>query len=186
MIEALMAASEKVTATIKEHRGQGDGFKQVCRSLGIDPKALTEFVDDQAAQLNGSGTVDGALLRGVLIGATAVADGGSAAPLATDGDLDWAAIGMLLPPHELRTRILRHLHKVGKGSPNEMAKVLDAPLGNVSYHVQALLGGRTEMEKPICDKPLLMLIDTQPRRGAVEHFYTLTDWARGKKATNAA
>lgn len=45
-------------------------------------------------------------------------------------------------------------------SPNEMAFELQVELGSCSYHV-------TELEKA----GLLELVDTQPRRGALEHYY---------------
>jgi DNA-binding transcriptional ArsR family regulator len=61
--------------------------------------------------------------------------------------------------HPLRTRILQLLSE-RVASPNEMAKALDEPLGNVSYHVRILL-----------DHECIELVDTQPRRGALEHFY---------------
>jgi DNA-binding transcriptional ArsR family regulator len=61
--------------------------------------------------------------------------------------------------HPLRTRILQLLSE-GVASPNEMAKALDEPLGNVSYHVRILL-----------DHECIELVETKPRRGALEHFY---------------
>jgi DNA-binding transcriptional ArsR family regulator len=61
--------------------------------------------------------------------------------------------------HPLRTRILQLLSE-GVASPNEMAKALDEPLGNVSYHVRILL-----------DHECIELVETRPRRGALEHFY---------------
>jgi DNA-binding transcriptional ArsR family regulator len=50
-----------------------------------------------------------------------------------------------------------------KLSPNELAKALDAPLGTVAYHVRMLE-----------DRGLLVLAGTEPRRGAMEHYYRLT------------
>jgi DNA-binding transcriptional ArsR family regulator len=61
--------------------------------------------------------------------------------------------------HPLRTRILQLLSE-GVASPNEMAKALGEPLGNVSYHVRILL-----------DHECIELVETKPRRGALEHFY---------------
>jgi DNA-binding MarR family transcriptional regulator len=62
--------------------------------------------------------------------------------------------------HALRIRILNALSADEASSPNELAKVLEEPLGNVSYHVKSLVKtGFLELEK------------TEPRRGAVEHFY---------------
>jgi DNA-binding transcriptional ArsR family regulator len=76
--------------------------------------------------------------------------------------------------HPLRVRILTSLHK-GISSPNQLSQELDEPLGNVSYHVKTLL----EFE-------CVELVKTEPRRGAVEHFYRATeraffsasDWAK--------
>jgi DNA-binding transcriptional ArsR family regulator len=63
--------------------------------------------------------------------------------------------------HPLRLRILGALeHRTA--SPSELAQELDAPLGNVSYHVRQLHG-----------LGLLKLVKETPRRGAVEHYYRL-------------
>ena len=61
--------------------------------------------------------------------------------------------------HPLRIHILRILED-GTASPRELADALGAKLPNVSYHVRFLerLG-------------VLELVDTQPRRGALEHYY---------------
>ncbi|HEX5525827.1 MAG TPA: helix-turn-helix domain-containing protein [Solirubrobacterales bacterium] len=67
--------------------------------------------------------------------------------------------------HPLRVRILTSLHK-GISSPNQLAQELDEPLGNVSYHVKTLL-----------EYDCVELVKTEPRRGAVEHFYRATDRA---------
>lgn len=61
-------------------------------------------------------------------------------------------------------------------SPNELHRVLGEPLGNVSYHVNLLAG--LNYKSRFIDAPLLEMVDTQPRRGAVEHFYRLTKRAR--------
>ena len=76
--------------------------------------------------------------------------------------------------HPLRVRILTALHR-GISSPNQLAQELDEPLGNVSYHVKTLL-----------EYDCVELVKTEPRRGAVEHFYRATeraffsdaDWAK--------
>lgn len=67
--------------------------------------------------------------------------------------------------HPLRVKILSSLHK-GISSPNQLAQELDEPLGNVSYHVKTLL-----------EYDCVELVKTEPRRGAVEHFYRATDRA---------
>jgi DNA-binding transcriptional ArsR family regulator len=63
--------------------------------------------------------------------------------------------------HPLRTRLLASLE--GRtASPSELADELAAPLGVVSYHVRRLtsLG-------------FVKLVKRVPRRGAVEHYYTV-------------
>jgi DNA-binding transcriptional ArsR family regulator len=67
--------------------------------------------------------------------------------------------------HPLRVRILSSLSK-GISSPNQLAQELGEPLGNVSYHVKTLL-----------EYDCVELVKTEPRRGAVEHFYRATDRA---------
>ena len=61
--------------------------------------------------------------------------------------------------HPLRVQLLAALNE-GVGSPNELAKKLDEPLTNVSYHVRMLH-----------DLGCIELVDTAPRRGALEHYY---------------
>lgn len=76
--------------------------------------------------------------------------------------------------HPLRVRILAVLEE-RTASPSEIAEELDAPLGNVSYHVRQLaaLG-------------FAKLVKRTPRRGAIEHHYraelshTITDEAWGQ------
>jgi DNA-binding transcriptional ArsR family regulator len=76
--------------------------------------------------------------------------------------------------HPLRVRILSSLSK-GISSPNQLSQELGEPLGNVSYHVKTLL-----------EYDCVELVKTEPRRGAVEHFYRATeraffnakDWAK--------
>src|SRR4051794_12237697 len=67
--------------------------------------------------------------------------------------------------HPLRYELLMRLG--GRtASPNELTKEVDATLGTVSYHVRLLeeLG-------------MVELVDQQPRRGAVEHYYRATQRA---------
>lgn len=64
--------------------------------------------------------------------------------------------------HELRVEILAILTE-RMASPNELSKMLDEGLSQVSYHVSVLKNyGRIE------------LVKTEPRRGAVEHYYRAT------------
>lgn len=66
--------------------------------------------------------------------------------------------------HPLRARVLRLLVERGVMSPAELSRTLRADLSDVSYHVRRL-------EKLEC----VELVDTQPVRGALEHFYRATE-----------
>jgi DNA-binding transcriptional ArsR family regulator len=67
--------------------------------------------------------------------------------------------------HGLRVEILRILNE-RIASPNELSKELGEGLSQVSYHVKVL----REYE-------CIELVKTEPRRGAVEHFYRATSRA---------
>lgn len=67
--------------------------------------------------------------------------------------------------HPLRHQILLALNEEVL-SPNQLSQRLGERLGNVSYHVRFL-----------ADLGAIELVDTQPRRGAVEHFYKATQQA---------
>ena len=62
--------------------------------------------------------------------------------------------------HRLRLRILQRLNEHGVASPSELAGALGEPLGNLSYHVRILR-----------ELGCVELIRTEPRGGALEHFY---------------
>ena len=64
--------------------------------------------------------------------------------------------------HPLRAQALTILTE-RTASPNELAKELDEGLSQISYHVKVL-----------ADLNLIELQDTQPRRGAIEHYYRAT------------
>ncbi len=64
--------------------------------------------------------------------------------------------------HPLRARILQRLGE-RVASPGELAVELGAPLGVVSYHVRMLR-----------DYDCVELVRTEPRRGALQHFYRAT------------
>ena len=64
--------------------------------------------------------------------------------------------------HPLRARILQRLGE-RIASPGDLAVELDAPLGVVSYHVRMLR-----------DYDCVELVRTEPRRGALQHFYRAT------------
>jgi DNA-binding transcriptional ArsR family regulator len=76
-------------------------------------------------------------------------------------------------------QILQRLTEHGAASPSELADALEEPLGNISYHMRVL----RELD-------CLELVRTEPRRGALEHFYRATvspwlsdeQWARLPRA----
>ena len=76
--------------------------------------------------------------------------------------------------HPLRVRMLTLLNQK-VSSPSELAEELGEPLGNVSYHMRFL-----------ADLKMVKLVRTEPRRGAVEHYYQAleppqvsgADWAQ--------
>lgn len=67
--------------------------------------------------------------------------------------------------HTLREQILIILNE-RIASPNELAKELEEGLSQVSYHVKVLK-----------DYRCIELVKTEPRRGAVEHYYRATSRA---------
>jgi DNA-binding transcriptional ArsR family regulator len=77
--------------------------------------------------------------------------------------------------HPLRKRLLRfYVEAEGTLSPKELALLANDPkISNVGYHVRVL-----------AEKGAVELVETQPRRGSVEHFYEATNlvdevpWAR--------
>jgi DNA-binding transcriptional ArsR family regulator len=62
--------------------------------------------------------------------------------------------------HPLRERILELITDRGEASPVELARELDQPLATVSHHTRVLR-----------DLECIELVRTEPRRGAVEHYY---------------
>ena len=63
--------------------------------------------------------------------------------------------------HKLRRRILRFLNDSNKPlSPVNLSELMDAPLSNVSYHMNILRKYR-----------VAAVVDERQVRGAVEHFY---------------
>jgi DNA-binding transcriptional ArsR family regulator len=77
-------------------------------------------------------------------------------------DREAAAVGKALS-HPLRLAILREVRDQRQLSPSAYARQSGEPLGNVSYHVTALR-----------EAGVLEVTDTAKRRGALEHFYSLT------------
>jgi DNA-binding transcriptional ArsR family regulator len=62
--------------------------------------------------------------------------------------------------HPLRLRMLTLVTERGEASPVELARELDQPLSTVSHHTRVLR-----------DLGYLELSRTEPRRGAIEHYY---------------
>ncbi|HEX3360676.1 MAG TPA: helix-turn-helix domain-containing protein [Solirubrobacterales bacterium] len=83
--------------------------------------------------------------------------------VADDGDL------LKSLRHPLRRQILIAVASRPSTSPRALADELHEPLSNISYHVRAL-----------ADFGALILVDTEPVRGSVAHFYRFgitTPWA---------
>jgi DNA-binding transcriptional ArsR family regulator len=76
----------------------------------------------------------------------------------TEQKLDQRLVRVLA--HPLRQQLLIMLHKHGVSSPRELAERSGERLANVSYHMRVLR-----------DAGCAELVRTEPRRGAIEHFY---------------
>lgn len=90
-------------------------------------------------------------------------------PATAGWDPTWAKIAT----HPMRLRILQAVQAHGEVSPSTLAQELDERLGNVSYHVRTLL-----------NRGMLELKRTEPRRGAVEHYYAVTPRAAAMLPAN--
>ena len=85
----------------------------------------------------------------------------------------WEAASALA--HPVRFAVVMELARTDEPtSPLRLARALEHPLGNVSHHVRKLHG-----------MGAVRLVATQPRRGAVEHFYVLSDDERLRAAIRA-
>lgn len=71
--------------------------------------------------------------------------------------------------HPVPVAIMRMLEVEPELSPKDMAQRLDLPLGSVSYHVRKLH-----------DEQLIKQVRVEPRRGALEHYYSLPGRRNGK------
>lgn len=74
--------------------------------------------------------------------------------------------------HPIRWKIVGQLAGGGQLSPAMISRAIEEPIGNVSYHMRMLL-----------DRKHVQLVDTRQRRGAIEHFYTLTPEVRAQAET---
>lgn len=92
-----------------------------------------------------------------------------AATVISTPDLDqMSKIVTGIAAHPMRLQIVMALRKPGKEhSPSELSKIIGVPIGNVSYHVRQMRAAGVLKETR-----------QEPRRGAVEHFYMLTDEAQ--------
>ena len=63
--------------------------------------------------------------------------------------------------HPLRRQILRAMAAQDPISPRQISDELREPLSNVSYHVRVL-----------ADCGAVTLVDTEPVRGSMQHFYS--------------
>lgn len=87
--------------------------------------------------------------------------------------LDWEAITReLVHPTVVEVLVLCERRTL---SPKQMSDELDMPLGQLSYHVRRL-----------ADAGLLELVDTEPRRWALEHFYRAGNGAKRARRKRAA
>jgi DNA-binding transcriptional ArsR family regulator len=84
----------------------------------------------------------------------------------------WARSVAKALSHPTRIGILGRLNEVGRTSPSQVADGADASLPAVAYHMRELKSAG-----------LIKATGTRPARGAVEHFYELTD--RGQAALTA-
>jgi predicted transcriptional regulator len=76
--------------------------------------------------------------------------------------------------HPVRVEVIRFIRSRGKASPSEIQEIWAAGLGLrmgeapalsvIAYHVRMLV-----------DYGVIKLVDTKPRRGAVEHYYGVDD-----------
>jgi DNA-binding transcriptional ArsR family regulator len=69
--------------------------------------------------------------------------------------------------HPLRIAILQRLEQIPKASPKELSEYFGESLGVAAYHVGELNNVEAIVE-----------VERIPRRGAAEHFYSLTDYGR--------
>jgi DNA-binding transcriptional ArsR family regulator len=84
--------------------------------------------------------------------------------MGTSIPLDMLATGMLGFGHPIRVQALVLLE--AETSPRDLAEQINAPLGVVSYHVRMLR-----------EYGLVEQTRTEPRRGALAHYYQRTEFA---------
>jgi DNA-binding transcriptional ArsR family regulator len=79
-------------------------------------------------------------------------------------DLDRLATGLHGLGHPIRVQALVLLEF--ESTPRDLAEIIGEPLGVVSYHVRMLV-----------QYELVTLVRTEPRRGALAHFYVRSKFA---------
>jgi DNA-binding transcriptional ArsR family regulator len=80
-----------------------------------------------------------------------------------------------LRPHPVRDQIIDVMRSYGKPiSPTQLSRITGGTLGSVSYHVRTLVSAG-----------VIALADEGRVRGAVEHFYALTDEAQRSDSIGA-
>ena len=87
--------------------------------------------------------------------------------------VDWHGIARLIG-HPTVVRVIE-LCATQSRSPRQLADFLDQPLGQVSYHVRKL-----------ADLDVLVLVHTEPRRGAIEHYYRLSPSVQRRNKRDAS
>jgi DNA-binding transcriptional ArsR family regulator len=76
--------------------------------------------------------------------------------------VDWERFAVAMV-HPVPVAIMRMLAVESELSPSEIATRLQMPIGRVSYHTRLL-----------AEKGQITLVRVEPRRGALEHYYTLS------------
>lgn len=80
-------------------------------------------------------------------------------------EINWRAVAEA-EVHPLRLRILRAVGDQGETSPVDLARETGESVQLVSYHVRQL-----------AENGLIHQTRTEPRRGALQHYYELTNGA---------
>jgi DNA-binding transcriptional ArsR family regulator len=79
-----------------------------------------------------------------------------------------------LRPHPVRDQIVDVMRSYGKPiSPTQLSRIMGGTLGSVAYHVRTLVSAG-----------VVELADEGRVRGAVEHFYALTDNGHGARLSD--
>lgn len=162
----------KLQKALKAKRDGERAYPEVEASdvLAVEDGFLVEF---ELCRMNGlmAADIGGAVVRALTIVRRLCSEVGEVNPIVlsvsaevVDGQAGTTALDfetLVEAKHPLRAAILRTMVE-GEWSPKMMAEYLGEPLGNVSYHVRELV-----------KKGKIVETRTEPRRGAVEHYYVL-------------